>query len=73
MILASDQQGSEEVADTQCHATRLAVVLARDFGFADADDTVDEGTLAQTLSIGQTDTVFSILELMVMEMLRNRK
>jgi len=56
--LLSDQQGSEEVTDAQSDATRLVVVR---IVLADADSTVDEGTLAQTLSVGQADTVFGVL------------
>ena len=52
---------SEEVTDTQSDAAGLGVVLARDFGFADTDSTVHEGTLAQAVSVGQTDATVLVV------------
>ena len=52
---------SEEVTDTQSDAAGLGVVLTRDFGFADTDGTVHEGTLAQAVSVGQTTPLCLLL------------
>ena len=46
---------SEEVTDTQSDTTRFGVFLALNFVLAQTDGTVHEGTLAQTVSVGQTD------------------
>ena len=46
------------MTDAQSDATRLVVVR---IVLADADSSVDEGTLAQTLSVGQADTALVVL------------